>query len=172
MSDQQRPPIEFHAYERIPCVESQAEELDDLRRKLSGTDRIGTFRGQCSHQNRELARDLIQETRHGGYTTIEVLPELKGLKLSDLVLGWLAAVRPSAIRITRGEFHTDACPWRVSITVDENDVITDITQEVGVAYGCGYDMAQLLREVKTGEPARPLGGVIGNVRGLERVNFE
>jgi hypothetical protein len=172
MSDQQPSKLEFYAYERLPSVDSQAAELNELRANLSGEDRIKTFRGQTSDQNRELARNLLKEIQSGGYSSIEVLPELKGLKLSDLVLGWLAAVRPSAIRITRGDFNADWRPWRVSITVDENDIITGISQEVVVAYGCGYDMDQLLREAKTGQPARPMGGVIGNMNGIERVDFQ
>jgi len=83
----------------------------------------------------------------------------------------LGALRPSAVRISRGELHTDAMTWRVSVVVDENDVIEDIEQEVAVWGGCGADVNAMPRELKTGEPAKPHGGVIGHTAGLARVDF-
>lgn len=165
--------VGFFAHERAPDAKTHAEELEGLRdRTIRSKERINAFRGQNTGQDREKTRDLLDKIGYGGYTVIPVLPELVGTPLCDLAYCWLAALRPSAVRVTRGEFNTDAMPWRVSITVDENDVITDIEQEVTVGGGCGADVQAMLRELKTGEPARPHGGVIGHTAGLARVDFQ
>lgn len=165
--------LNFFTFEATPDPKSHAEELDELRKKLlQSRERIDAFLGQTSHQDHDKTGRLLAEGLFGGYTTVDVLPELIGLPLSDLVYAWLMSLRPSSIRITRGEVHCDARPWRVTVTVDENDVVTAISQEVCVWGGCGADLGAMLREAKTGVPARPHGGVIGHVAGLERVDFQ
>lgn len=166
------PRVGFFAFERVPDAKTHARELEELRNKtIRSKERIEVFRGEPGRQDRFKAETLIDEGQYGGYTVIKVLPELVGLPLSDLVFGWLQAVRPSCIRITRGVVNCDSRHWRVTVTVDENDVITDIEQEVHVWGGCGADMNAMLREAKTGEPAVPHGNVYGHTAGLERAEF-
>lgn len=72
---------------------------------------------------------------------IDVLEFLRGRQWDDLVLAYVHALRPSSIRVTTGKIKCDARSWRVTIIIDDNNVIENITQEVevglpdGVAHG-------------------------------------
>lgn len=67
-----------------------------------------------------------------GYTLIDVLPFLWGKKLDETTLNFIHALRPSSLRITRGEVTCDAMTWRVTVIVDEDDIVEKIEQEVEV----------------------------------------
>ncbi len=165
--------LNFSTYEAVPDEKTHAQELDELRAKLlNSRERIDAFVGQSSHQDHDRTGKLLAEGTYGGYTTVDVLPELIGLPLSDLVYAWLMSLRPSSIRITRGEVHCDSRTWRVTVTVDDKDVITAISQEVQVWGGCGADLNAMLREAKTGQKAVPYGGCIGHTAALLRADFE
>jgi hypothetical protein len=81
-----------------------------------------------------------------GWTSIDVLPFLIGRKWDERALGFVHALRPTYIRVTQGEETTDARTWRVTVTVDENDVIQEMRQEVEVGlaedWQNGYDASQ------------------------------
>lgn len=67
------------------------------------------------------------------YACIHIFPQLVGETWNDRILGILHAARPSAIRVTTGEVHTDAKQWRITVLVNEDSVITAIEQEVEIA---------------------------------------
>jgi hypothetical protein len=67
-----------------------------------------------------------------GSLSIKVLEFLKGKPWNDVALGFVHSLRPTSIRVTDGTIKLDARPWRVTVTVDEKDIIQEITQEVVV----------------------------------------
>lgn len=73
-----------------------------------------------------------EQPQSRGFQSIEVLSFLKGKKWDEIALAYVNAVRPSCIRVTTGMCTMDARIWRVTVFVDEQDVIKDITQEVEV----------------------------------------
>ncbi len=159
------------AYTRYVRLDEE-EDLRRLRETCRGDEYIQHFRGQTSRQDYDRTRAILRELPCG-FTTIDVLPELCGLPVCDLVLGYLAALRPSAIRITGGEVHTDAMQWRVTVLVDKDDKVERIYQEVSIGFGCGYDMGNLLDEFKGGRPASAFsGGAIMDTAALSRADFE
>jgi hypothetical protein len=66
------------------------------------------------------------------YSSIKALEFLNGRAWDDIALAYVHALRPSAIRVTRGEETMDSVLWRVTVYVDERDTITGIRQEVEV----------------------------------------
>lgn len=159
--------LNFFAYEELPNADKDKQELIALYDKLIQNTDVSEYRGECGK--------VYDKPYGGGYTHIEVLPEFKGQKLSDLVLAYVHGLRPSMIRVTKGVYTLDARTNRVTIDVDANDVIQKITQEISVAYGSG-DHVQRVRDCVTRGidptqlPGR--GGVIGHTAGLARVDFE
>jgi hypothetical protein len=83
---------------------------------------------------------------HRAYLSIDVLPLLKGKPWDDLALSYVSALRPSLIRVIKwGEGQAaNAVTWRVTVNLDENNLIRKITQEVEVCVpeGCttGYSI--------------------------------
>jgi len=67
---------------------------------------------------------------HGIFNSIEVLEFLKGTKWGEVALTYVSSLRPSSIRVTTGDTKCDARVWRVTVYVDENDIIQEIIQEV------------------------------------------
>ena len=64
------------------------------------------------------------------WNSIPVLEFLKGRVWDEISLAYVTAMRPSSIRVTRGECTCDSWPWRVTVTVNSDDVIERISQEV------------------------------------------
>jgi hypothetical protein len=82
-----------------------------------------------------------------GYTSVEVLPFLKGRKWDSVALGYVHSLRPSGIRVVGDGWCTsDAITWRVTVHVD-GDTIKNIEQEVevglppGVVHGAALNTA-------------------------------
>lgn len=67
-----------------------------------------------------------------GFMTIEVLPQLTGRMWDEDALNLVHALRPSSIRVSTGEIKCDSRTWRVTVYVDDYDVIMSIEQEVEV----------------------------------------
>lgn len=82
-----------------------------------------------------------------GYTSIDVLLFLIGKQWDDVALAYVHALRPSSIRVTTGMETLDSSTWRVTVVVDDNDLIKSIQQEVevglpeNVAHGAALKMA-------------------------------
>ncbi len=79
-----------------------------------------------------------------GYICIEVLLFLKGKKWDEIALAYVHALRPSSIRVTNGEIKTDSRVWRVTVCVNDKDVIDKIEQEVEVGLPAGVSHGHAL----------------------------
>ena len=69
-----------------------------------------------------------------GWDCIPVLEFLWGRKWDEISLAYVHSLRPSSIRVTTGEVKTDSSRWRVTIYVDDADIITKISQECEIGY--------------------------------------
>lgn len=67
-----------------------------------------------------------------GWTTIRVLEFLEGSTWDERALAFVHALQPRSIRVTTGEETCDANTWRVTVIVDDRDVIRSIRQEVEI----------------------------------------
>ena len=83
-----------------------------------------------------------------GYTSIEVLPKLKGKPWDEVALGYVHALRPSQLRVVQDGIQLDAQTWRVTVWLKKDNVTIDhIEQEVEVGlpeecpHGAGLDTA-------------------------------
>lgn len=87
-----------------------------------------------------------------GYITILVLEELEGRKWDDFTEAFVHTLRPSSVRILHGGSKMDSQLWRVSVNLDENGIIQNISQEVevGLPEGVenGGELMRILRETK------------------------
>lgn len=80
-----------------------------------------------------------------GYTSIPVLEFLKGREWDDIALAFVHGLRPECIRVTRGEQTCDSRTWRVTVIINEDNIIEEITQEVSVGLPDGIDNGYELR---------------------------
>ena len=76
-----------------------------------------------------LGGSTFEEFAGYGNRSMNVLPQLIGRKWDNCALAWVHTLRPSKIRVSTGELYCDAHMWRVTIIVDENDIIQSIMQE-------------------------------------------
>lgn len=75
---------------------------------------------------------IYEPPQRTGYTSIQILSFLNGKPWDELALAYIHAVRPSSIRVTKGGITLDSRTWRVTVIVDEENIIKEITQEVEV----------------------------------------
>jgi hypothetical protein len=102
-----------------------------------------------------------QKPVNRAYTSINVLQFLYGRQCDDVVLSYIHALRPSAIRVTSGYITCDSITWRVTVYVDSKNKVKSIEQEVEVGpcepFENGYQLDKFL---KYGKFFRmPKGGV-------------
>ncbi len=105
------------------------------------------------------------------FQSLKVLQELWGRPWDQCALNFVHALRPSGIRVTRGEIKLDARTWRVTVYLEDDDrTILRIEQEVAV--GCvGAQHGYGLRRYVLGQGPEPILGFY-NKGGLERLqNF-
>jgi hypothetical protein len=69
-----------------------------------------------------------------GYTSVDVLPLLTGKPWDEVALAFVHSLRPSCIRVIKHNHAetTDARTWRVTVYLDEKELIESISQEVQV----------------------------------------
>src|SRR6266481_1737914 len=79
-----------------------------------------------------------------GYNSIKVLPELYGKPWDDYALGLLHALRPSCIRVTFDMVTCDSITWRVTVSINEDNLIREIKQEVLVGLPKGVEHGHAL----------------------------
>jgi hypothetical protein len=65
-----------------------------------------------------------------GCLSIKVLPELTGYPWNEISMGYVQGLRPSILRVVKGEETTDSWLWRVTVCLDDEDKIRMIAQEV------------------------------------------
>lgn len=64
------------------------------------------------------------------YADLPVCEYLKGTKWDELALAAVSTLRPSSIRVTTGEIKCDGAMNRVTVYVDDQDIIRSIEMEV------------------------------------------
>jgi hypothetical protein len=67
-----------------------------------------------------------------GSTSLPVLQQLWGTPWCNAAANFLPALRPSCVRVTRGEVTLDAVNWRVTVYLNDDNTISRIEQEVEV----------------------------------------
>jgi hypothetical protein len=89
-----------------------------------------------------------------GYTSVEVLPHLKGHLWDHFALAYVHAARPSKIRVVaEGTLMTaDSWHWRVTVHVDKTNRITKVEQEVAVGLPVNIDNGFHLNQEFTKTP--------------------
>jgi len=80
-----------------------------------------------------------------GFMYVNVLEFLKGKKWDNIALSYVHSLRPSSIRVTTGCQTCDAWTWRVTVIVDKDDIIQEISQEVEVGLPDGVVHGQALQ---------------------------
>jgi len=73
------------------------------------------------------------------YTSIPCLQWLWGSKFDEITKAWISGLRPSSVRVSKGCIHCDARRWRVTVLLNEDDSIAEITQEVEVGLPDGIE---------------------------------
>lgn len=81
-----------------------------------------------------------------GGLDIKVLPELTGKPWNENALHLVHALRPSSIRVTTGEIKCDSRTWRVTVYINEENIIQEIEQEVEVTGMSGAKLREALRQ--------------------------
>lgn len=84
----------------------------------------------------------------GGFTTVEVLQQLRGRPLDDFAVALVSSLRPSYVRVVpfNSTTKSDARCWRVTIDLGPTGLIETATQEVQVdlparaSWTNGYDL--------------------------------
>lgn len=88
----------------------------------------------------------LQKPKSTSYAVIKVLPVLIGRTFNLKALDLIHSLRPSILRVTSGEVKCDSYLWRVTITIDNSNVIKDIVQEVEVSCDSGFEHGHALME--------------------------
>lgn len=86
-------------------------------------------------------------------TCITVLPELIGVPWNEISMCYVLSLNPSAIRVSSGSVTADSYHNRITVFIDENRIITDISMEVSIPCPvnyCGYDLQLHLQQLKSG----------------------
>jgi len=79
------------------------------------------------------------------YTTVKVLPELLGKKWDEVSLAFVLSLEPTAIRVSTGMVTLDSCVGRMTVIVNDDDVIQRIDKEVRIPLPEGVKNAYDLR---------------------------
>lgn len=69
---------------------------------------------------------------HCGWGSIKVLEFLNGKPWDNIALAYVHSLRPSSIRVTKGSITLDSRIWRVTVFVDDDNIIESVSQEVEV----------------------------------------
>ncbi len=115
-------------------------------------------------------RVTYTEPNEIGWSDANVLHDLWGRPWDQFALNVVASVRPSCIRVTRGEITLDSCSWRVTVILEEDDrTIARITQEVNVGL-VGAKHGWGLQKYERGESPQPCFGYI-NANALKKIDL-
>ena len=75
------------------------------------------------------------------HTNVCVLPELYGKVWNDIALAYVLSLEPTAVRVSTGTMTLDSCTGRITVIVDENDIIQSIDKEVRIPLPDGIENA-------------------------------
>ncbi len=158
--------IEFYAYEGgSESPEAERKRMQELAEKLRASDDIEQY-----HTMQGFSYTPPSSTT--GYTTTDILPELTGVPLSNIVLAYVHAFHPTEIRVSYGEVYCTAMRGRVTICCNDEKKVTRIYQEIEILYGCGAEVGGNLRAIKENLPApESTPRTIGHTSALARANF-
>lgn len=79
------------------------------------------------------------------YANVCVLPELYGKVWNDIALAYVLSLEPTAIRVSTGMVTLDSRTGRITVIVDEADVIQSIDKEVRIPLPDGVKNAYDLK---------------------------
>jgi hypothetical protein len=108
-----------------------------------------------------------------GSMSLTVLPELTGRPWNNAAANFLVSLRPSAVRVTYGAVTADSYAWRVTVTLNRDNTIQRISQEVSVGltgFRNGWDASNYLNS--NHEPlGQPQPTAFFNPRGIRRMEL-
>jgi len=124
-------------------IEITKTKVEAKSHKLKEPTKIEELPEAEKHYDEYYDTHMVEFTQfyHRGWKSIKVLDFLNGKQWDDIALGYVHALRPSSIRVTKGTIKLDARVWRVTVYINEDNVINYISQEVvvglpdGVAHG-------------------------------------
>lgn len=161
--------LEFFAWETLGGAETDFAGLCDHLTAMEDVEKYRKFTGESY---------APPDHYRGGCTgvvTIDVLQQLWGLPLCNLILAYVHGLNPSKVVVSSGETDCMSISRRVTIYVDDKDVVTKITQTLPVLYGCGADLETMREALADGRAARPQSpstGAVGNTAALARADFQ
>ena len=84
------------------------------------------------------------------FIVVEVLPEIVGLPWCHATMLYTLSLDPCAVRVTTGMMTCDAVSGRITVYVDDKDIITSIKMErkVGLPGMCGQDLSNEIKKLK------------------------
>ena|SRR5664279_235123 len=82
---------------------------------------------------------FVPETDRRGWADLPVLDCLNGKKWDDLALALVSGLRPDSIRVSRGEVTCDSRLGRVTVFVDEDNIIESLSIESQVTLPDGVE---------------------------------
>ena len=84
----------------------------------------------------------------GGYAVLPIFPFLVGQPWDNIALAVVSTLEPRKIRVTQGVMTCDAPSRRVTVIVDENDIIQSIRWEANFSSDPSMCGAELDSELK------------------------
>lgn len=91
------------------------------------------------HTRHQVLFEVWEEFPAHSYTSLPVLPFLIGRKWGPVALAYVGALNPRAIRVTTGEVTLDGTTDRVTVWVDDLDVIQWVEMGVRIGIPEGYE---------------------------------
>lgn len=134
--------------DKLPEIEIEIEKIE-VRSNSRPLLACESTKKEVKHAKDYYSTHMVEYTppSNRGSLSVEVLDFLKGKPWDDVALAYVHSLRPTSIRVTTGTVKLDARTWRVTVIVDDKDIIESITQEVevglpeGVAHGEALDAA-------------------------------
>lgn len=93
-------------------------------------------------------------TQRYGWQTVPVFGWLWGEPYNEVARGFIHSLRPSSVRLARSSITCDSQIWRVTVWLDENDLIKRIEQEVEVELPLGIENGHELEQAFLNQGSR------------------
>lgn len=115
-------------------MDIEIKKVEAKARKLKEPNNIKQKTLKDKHAGEYYSDHMVsfEQFNRLGWKSINVLEFLNGKTWDDLALGYVHALRPSSIRVTKGGITLDARVWRVTVHINEDKTIKSIQQEVEV----------------------------------------